>query len=362
MKNVDLNELSKKLRSIINVDEIDINKKMSKVYSDARHNSKASKCLVCEKSDVKFCNSHSIPQFCLRNISSTGKLSTTNEVIDMRFFLKKTAGINEAGTFKNICTGCDSTIFQDYEKPETYEKQPDNKVLSEIALKCSLRMIYKRNVEIEVYKQMLKIGSNQQAKSLIRTFSSDLVDYTEDFKKAKSNVKSSVGNGYYLVYYKVLDYVVPYAFQSQITLHVDLENKIVNNIYSYKENYHMKDLYICVFPLKASTAIIVFIDNNEKRYKNFIKQFRKLSEIDKLALINFIILRNSEEVFYSDDASFRKVLKSNDLKKLCGNTNNLELTTNDLFDSNLIEGVKVNSSLQDYKKYPNLLSEDYKLR
>lgn len=362
MKNVDLNELSKALYSIIDIDEIDINKQMSKIYSDARLNSKGNKCLICGESEVKFCNSHSIPQFCLRNISSTGKLSTASEVINMRFLSKKSAGINEAGTFKNICTTCDSTVFQDYENPETYEQSPNNKVLAEIALKSALRLIYKRNVEIELYKSILESTPDSRTELDLEMKNIDLGDYMNDLKKAKSNITSTVGNGYYLVYYKVLDYVVPYAFQSQIPLHVDLENKIINDIYSVRKNYHMKDLYICVFPLKTSTAIILFIDNNEKRYKNFIKQFNCLSEPDKLALINFIIFRNSEEVFYSDSASIKDVLQSNKFKKLCGKTNDVMFTLDDLLSGEFDEKKKESSSLKDYKEYPNLLSEEYKLR
>ena len=362
MKNVDLNELSKALHSIIDIDEIDINKQMSKIYSDARLNSKGNKCLICGKSDVKFCNSHSIPQFCLRNISSTGKLSTTNEVIDMRFLLKKSAGINDAGTFKNICTTCDSTVFQDYENPETYEQRPNNRVLAEIALKCALKMIYKRNVEIELYKIMFEMTSDPNTKIDIEIKTLDLGEYMENMRKARSNVNSAVGNGYYLVYYKVLDYVVPYAFQSQIVLPVDLENKIINDIFTMRKNYQTKNLYICVFPLKTSTAIIIFVDNNEKRYKNFIKQFNCLSEPDKLALINFIIIRFSEEVFYSDSASIKNVMQSDIFKEICGRTNDLMFTQEDLLFEDINKKKIENCSLKDYKLLPNLLSEEYKLR
>lgn len=104
-------------------------------------------------------------------------------------------------------------------------------------------------------------------------------------------------DGYYQFYYEKLDYVVPIAFQGSISLMVDLDGIIVNNIYNKDINYKIQDLHICIFPLKESTVITMFIDFNNKRYRNFYKKFNKLSHDDKLALVNYLIFLYLEDVF-----------------------------------------------------------------
>ena len=88
--------------------------------------------------------------------------------------------------------------------------------------------------------------------------------------------------------YEKLNYVVPVAFQGSITLIVDLDGNIINNIYNKDDKYRTQDVHICIFPLKEKSVVMMFIDSNSKRYRNFYKKFNKLSHNDKLSLINYI--------------------------------------------------------------------------
>ena len=74
---------------------------------------------------------------------------------------------------------------------------------------------------------------------------------------------------------------------------------VLYNIVKSNINYKIQDLHICIFPLKESSIVMMFIDSNNKRYRNFYKKFNKLSHDDKLELVNYLIFLYSEDVFIS---------------------------------------------------------------
>jgi hypothetical protein len=55
-------------------DTIELRKRVNKLLSDARNAAKPDKCILCGEKQTSFCNSHSVPQFSLRNISDNGKV------------------------------------------------------------------------------------------------------------------------------------------------------------------------------------------------------------------------------------------------------------------------------------------------
>ena len=50
--------------------KITYNKLMSKIQAKARQEAKLNYCYYCKKEVSSFCNSHSVPQFCLRRIAA----------------------------------------------------------------------------------------------------------------------------------------------------------------------------------------------------------------------------------------------------------------------------------------------------
>ena len=54
--------------------EVSFNKWISRLNAKARQNAKRDSCYVCKKPCTSFCNSHSVPQFCLRRIAVDGKV------------------------------------------------------------------------------------------------------------------------------------------------------------------------------------------------------------------------------------------------------------------------------------------------
>ena len=142
---------------------IEFNKLISRKISDVRAVSKPTECLYCGETGRPFCNSHTVPEFCLRAIDTegVGKINSPNIIMGLPnlgiSISKDTLGINESGIFRRICRSCDSQIFSDYEDPDIYPtlEEPTSKMLAEIAMKNYLKFIDKRTFEIALFDQMI---------------------------------------------------------------------------------------------------------------------------------------------------------------------------------------------------------------
>ncbi|CAJ1004152.1 MULTISPECIES: hypothetical protein [Brevibacillus] len=316
---------------------------------------KRTHCICCGKECSSFCNSHSIPKFCLKNISLNGYLYYSGNLIDIPLF-EREKGLNEAGTFKLICRECDSQIFCDYENPNNYSNNPTDKMLSQIAMKNYLKNIAKRELEIVLYKNLEKeIDSELSILQFINRL--DLNEYIKEFSYAKKASQSKWNDYYFINYFEILDYVVPLAFQSSIALVADFEGNVINNIYNASPDYKLSDLHLCVFPLKDKSIIICFTKNGDKRYRNFFKQFRKLSKDEKLKAINYIIFSYSEDVFLYKGLDY-DILQNKALKNVAKKTT-IAVADNP-FANSLAKAIE-NFSFNEMQKIPNLLDEKYKI-
>lgn len=362
MKVLNIKESSDELNQEFTGDRIEVNKTMSRIMRDAKNRAKPARCMICGKEQTSFCNSHTVPAFCLRNIEKAGKVCTSNSIVQYPFYLKSENGVNEAGTFRLICRECDNVIFQEYENPNAYNQIPSSKILAQIALKNSLKSISKRMDEINMYDILKDIttGNEQYINGTNTINEMDYDEYYSAIKKAKSLLKKDDNDGYYLIYYRLLEYVAPIAYQGSVTLYVDFDGKVVNDVYCYTPNYKMKQLHICVFPLENKTAIILFIDNNETRYRSFYKKFNKLSDEDKLSVINYIILLYSEDYFLAEDIR-RIIVNDENTSKIIGQTNMLMMHPDDLGHPNTMSTIKDAFILSNHNHVINILSEKYQL-
>ena len=339
--------------------KIEINKKVSSLITEATKNAKLECCILCHKPCSSFCNSHSIPQFALKRIAEDGKvmLPLQDEILT----IGKDIGVNKAGTFHIICRDCDSRVFQLYEDPNAYNSKPADQMLAQIALKDVLLMISKRNQEREQYKlvgeqaEFLKDFADEK----IYWGNFDLRDYGEDLEYARSSLDGRKSNRYYLCFYTVLDYVVPYAAQSSVTLISDFEDSIVNNIYSQEQKYRIKAIHVAVFPLESTSAILLFIEDGVKRYRKFYRSLRKLPKDDQLAAINYLVFSYTENVFMNPTT--HKELKKNDFfMDICRKSTDFRSHTPFPLDDPLEAAVK-EFSLSKRNEIPNLLSREYAL-
>lgn len=282
--------------------------KMSKEYSEslknAREKAKLDRCLLCNKTCTSFCNSHTIPQFIMKELSKNGNYFCMNTLIGMPTS-KQIVGTKEAITFHTICNECDQIYFRTYENPDSYLSGLSQKLLAEVALKNNLRLLSKKIIENEMlldkYKNIEE--SSFQALNFLEAIETNELDIKETLKSielAKDTIKGKK-DGYYLIDYIKLDYVAKMAFQSKVALVCGFDGELINDIYYKNAKYKIQCLHISVFPMKGGTYIFLFIENGDKRYSKFYKHYRKLSLDEKLKVVNYIILKYSEEWLLSSN-------------------------------------------------------------
>lgn len=345
---------------LMHTDIVGYKKQLNALLGESRKRAKGEKCRYCKNEVNSFCNSHSIPAFCLRNIATQGEVYYSNALVEFPLMDTK-KGVNRAGTFQVICRECDSKIFSVYENPDNYENVPTPQMLAQIAMKNYLKLIGKRVSEHSIYEMIGEM--NPFAGTFVEEMHSvqelDFEEAKKGFDKAKRLSNKNWDGKYYLFYYQKLDYVVPMAFQSQVVLVSDLDGEIVNNIYNMSPDYCTQDLHICVFPLENSSVIMMFIDSKYKRYRSFYKKFNKLSLEKRLGIINYIIFLYTEEMFLSKEID-SDVLNNKNLQDISKQTT-IAMTIN-ADDKEAIEEAKKVYDLSNWHTIPNLLSAEYKLR
>ena len=339
---------------------IEFNKKLNHYITHARENAKLEYCYYCKKPNPKFCISHSIPKFCLKQISSGKELHTLNSFLKLPID-KGDRGASEAGTFKIICSECDNKIFREYENPDSYNKEPIDQMLAQIALKNYLQLISKRYNELALLDiEQTELGADSGTTNYSKMMKFlDLRDFEADFQRAKLGAIKDRGGWYYLCYYRKLEYQIPLAFQGAITLISDLVGNVINDIFCENPIYRTSQIHVAAFPFSNESVILAFIDSRDScRYKSFYKQLRKLSPKDQLAVINFVIFGYSENVYVSKSIN-QGVLENKELISVC---------EQGIFHRGPVESdERLSLAISDYDfskrtRIPNLLSEEFCLK
>src|SRR5690554_1006477 len=107
------------------------------------------KCEICGKeisSTQGFHKSHTVPRFCLENI--TGNFNGQNVVLTPQAVRRDNplrdvnSGINSTDLFFLICSDCDSSCFQIYEHEDNLLRDINKPILDAIALKTCLKDTY----------------------------------------------------------------------------------------------------------------------------------------------------------------------------------------------------------------------------
>lgn len=340
------------------MDFIELKKQMNTIIKKSHEDSKLDYCLCCGKKVSSFCNSHSLPNFILKNISKDGYVLTSNNYFKMPL-IDDTKGLKNSGTFKRICNECDNTIFTNYESLEQLLSIPRKKIMTQIDLKNSLRMYDKRLNELALYNILLSMNSDDfmlyQLLETIKISQLDLDEIKNELEKDLKILSKSSSSSFELVFWERLDYVTPIAFQGHIALVGDLNGNVINNIYNKSKHYVIENINICVFPLQKETIVMMFVSKDNKKYKNFITQFKKISREKKLQLISYIIFNYSEDFFVSKEAK-DEILNNNNLDIVTQNTTNILALDEDI--GKRIEKNKF-EELKNYINFPNILSKQY---
>ncbi len=337
---------------------IEFRKEISSLMSKARERAKSGECFVCKKACESYCNSHSVPQFCLKRISVNGKVYISG--IQKEFpVLGNDQGVNQAGTFRLICRECDSKIFREYETPAAYDNPPTPLMLAEVAMKNYLQLISKRLEENELYK-LLGFKHKQMQLFVMRQrriAELDIDAYRQSYEYAFKASHKIESNSYYLCYYQKLNYTVPVAFQGALTLVSDFDDNMINNIFDLRQEYRVEEIHLAVFPLENTSVIFMFVKSGTKKYRKFYKQLNKLDLADQLSAINYIILSYSENVFLSKEID-AKVFENEKFLDTCQKT---LVCMGHGTPKEEISAAISEYSLKKRNQIPNLLSEHYAL-
>ena len=296
---------------------IEVSKTISEYRRVGKQNAKPSECVLCKVENPSLCNSHSIPQFCLREIALDGKLKTYNNLIGIDL-LSYSVGINSAGTFRMICRDCDNEFFSDYERPMQYEQggEVEQKLLGEIATKVCLHEQYKAREQVAAVDRAYEAnGIAQRLSNFTDARNLDLVDDAIQLEYAIGVVKGE-GGGFRLLFDALLEYTVPIAFQGQVVLQSDFQGKMVNDIYNFDSDYHMEPIYICIFPLHEKTRVLLFCrDAGYARYSKFHRGLKSRNQNAALLSILKVLLGCSEELYFSPLLP-DSVFENNGMKKM----------------------------------------------
>lgn len=297
---------------------IDVKKKISDFMRNVQKDSKPNKCILCGQEKTSFCNSHSVPRMCLKHIAIDGKVLQANglagvDIIDVE------KGINNSGTFHFICNQCDSIAFQDYENPNIWDEAPTDKILAQIALKDVILMLSKRNTETLLWQRTSEIGNIEGMEYMRKVQELDIKDYKDEMELYRS-INSDTNEQFKLVFYEKLPYTVPIAAQVALVLEYDLEGNLINDIYDTSEDVRIQNIHISIFPLKNSTAIIMFYHRRDKNYRGFLHQFNCIPRENKLEYINYLVFKHTENYFFSP--SIKNLLNEDKKLQLLSQENN----------------------------------------
>ena len=285
---------------------IEFRKMLSQQIKNARENSRHKECLLCGKVGG-FCKSHAIPEFCLDNIAWNGKVNSINTLIDTEI-LTKDSGVSNAGVFHIICRPCDGSVFQNYENESAYNAELSNTTLNQIALKNSLRDIYKHEMEVEMFEAskalikernpFLSFFASIFFNAQIKARKTDIEECYSVLYKAKEYL-SSQNNWIRLVSYDKLEFTTPIAYQGMVALITGVNGEVINDIYNPKKSYNIEYLHLAIFPLKDSTAVIMFLDSESERYSQFENYIKNATQENRLEIINRIIFLYTEDYYLS---------------------------------------------------------------
>ena len=173
----------------------------------------------------------------------------------------------------------------------------------------------------------------------------------KDLKRLKRASEKNWNDIYSVIYYEVLDYVVPIAYQGSIAMVADLDDSLINDIYHKDPKYKIQELHLCVFPLKSESVVIMFNDRDHKKYRKFAKEFSKLDQYDKLSLINYLIFLYTEDYFVSKSVN-DEIINSSELSELAGKTTIAFIPSHDI---NPLEKTVTEFSLKNRIDIPNFL-------
>lgn len=276
---------------------------------------KPDKCAYCLKpfsgNKKHICNSHSIPQFVLRNIG--GILCGIDSLINMPWH-KKEIGLNKSGVFYMLHPDCDNNIFSTYENSSIYKddivkSEKIDQICNEVALKNYLNNLYDINNSLLTYDYIMKnlpadrydlfprYVENVMIEKANRQNIDDRVKRTRYLQKRVMSGKSIEGE-YVIGFCHMYDRQFPIATQCRVSPDFDCWGNKINDSYNLESG--IQDIHICVFPLLDKTFVMAFSRIEDISISKTFQSIRSLGDYDLVAkaLISMAIY-GSQNFFFT---------------------------------------------------------------
>lgn len=292
------------------MNEIEINKEISKIKKEANQYTKGKNCVLCGKPCSSFCNSHTIPRFVIKNIAENGKVyspSMTMDYLDIKTRLnvfKSNPGVEKTLTFDSICRECDNAVFSCVENEDILEKEFDAKVLNLYALKILLHSQYSKTRNAN----FLNIGAEKHHMSDIANLISmpwvfDMIESTKEIEDYKSAIKNNTYIKYKMIIDKIINKKVNFCCTTELTLPFSYNGKRINdlcNINNYTARFG--GIYTLVLPMKSNkTRIVMYYRRKYSNYDLVKEEFGKMNVNEQLQAISNLLLIYTEEFVYNDE-------------------------------------------------------------
>lgn len=333
----------------------------NQLYSELKKNALSKKlsnnCLICGGKNIKFCKSHTLPRFLLKNFTQDGKLYNAMYFANSDYIAKE-LGVQNTQIFYDICYDCDSKLFQEYENPNNYTNIPNQKMLKEIVLKNHLYYTYKLNRDINIFKQLNEMEKTFSKKS---KFSDVIKCHQLDFYEIKNRIQEAYNDinnqceKYIIGYYNKLNYKAPIAVQTSIALYYDFVGKKLNNPFSKKS---LDYLHTCIFPHESGSIIFLFYEKSKHKFDKFFQDLNNLDEDTQLAIINYMVLMYTDDVFINKQIVLTENEKAN-LDKACYVP--VSVAPKRIANKQKKQDFKEMYSLNRFKEVTNLLNCKFKI-
>ena len=270
----------------------------SKIKKEAFNKPLFDKCICCGKKK-KLIDSHTVPQFILKKLSKPFEYRTSFQIED-GLSAKDKIGLKNAGVFRMLCDSCDSGTFEAYEKSEDVILSFDSENDSQLMLdQIALKNLYKKIYDYTYWsKYLTTLKKHACPKKLSKGNIDDHIEQLEAQKMACMHEVFRIFDTKHnnqILYNELLDYVIPIAAQGCFCLNY----KKVKSIEVDKVTY----MHLVLFPLKDKSRIILFANNYNEYYNDWIIKFNKLSLENKLKTINDFVFMELDDYFLDHSIS-----------------------------------------------------------
>lgn len=227
--------------------------------------------------------------------------------------------------------------------------------MAEIALKNSLVRLYKRSIEMPmngIIQDQFNFFENKEELDDIQNM--DVRDYSFDLRRSKKIIDKNLKSGYRCFYHKVLPYTVPIATQTAITLFKGIDDEtIINDVFTDDPTIRMQDLQLCIFPQQDFSSICLFYHKDDRNVYRFEQQFMHLPDKKRDAYVLYLLIKYSEEFFFSPSIA-EEFNENLNIQNLCRENNgypNLGYVT--------IDDLKTPPVFTKPEEIPNFLGPEY---